>query len=160
VLVTSEGGIKLLDFGIAKLLSDEPAEDDLSATRTEEIAFTPEYAAPEQLAGGTPSTATDVYQLGLLLYVLLTGRHPLPARVNRADRIEALFASDLPCASDLASDSVRAKLRGDLDAILAMALARTSGRALSHRRCARRGPAPLTESRAGERARRWRALYS
>jgi serine/threonine protein kinase len=122
VLVTREGAIKLLDFGIAKLLSDEPAEDAPGATRTEEIAFTPEYAAPEQLAGGTPSTATDVYQLGLLLYVLLTERHPLPANINRADRIEALFGNDLPRASDLASDSVRPKLRGDLDAILAMAL--------------------------------------
>src|SRR6185312_14337061 len=78
VLVTRDGTAKLLDFGIAKLLSTGNTEGDAALTRIGDLLLTPEYAAPEQLLGEVPSTATDVYQLGMLLYTLLTERHPLP----------------------------------------------------------------------------------
>lgn len=122
VLVTRDAQVKLLDFGIAKLLSADSTHNDAARTRLEELALTPEYAAPEQLLGDLPSTATDVYQLGMLLYVLLTGRHPLPSSSSRAERVEAALHHRIPRASEFAAPGMHKALRGDLDAILAKAL--------------------------------------
>ena len=124
VLVTGDGQVKLLDFGIAKLMSAELDALDADHTRLEDAAFTPEYASPEQLLGGTPSTATDVYQLGLLLFVLLSGRNPLHTDGGRAERIRAALERSVPPVSEAAPPPLRRALRGDLDAILAMALRR------------------------------------
>lgn len=124
VLVTSGGQVKLLDFGIAKLMSSDADGDAVDLTRVEELVMTPEYAAPEQLLGEPPSTATDVYQLGMLLYALLTDRHPLPSTNGRAERIRAALANSVRPASELVDGARRKALRGDLDAILAMALRR------------------------------------
>jgi serine/threonine-protein kinase len=77
ILVAADGTIKLLDFGIAKLLAGDTAAAERSAlTEVGGLALTPEYAAPEQALGGAVTTATDVYALGVLLYLLLAGRHP------------------------------------------------------------------------------------
>jgi serine/threonine-protein kinase len=76
VMVDSEGRVRLLDFGIAKLLPDGSDDAVDPQTHIDGVAVTPEYAAPEQLLGGSISTATDVYALGVLLYEMLTGVRP------------------------------------------------------------------------------------
>src|SRR5215472_18593452 len=74
VLVRNDGRVKLLDFGIAKLLEGDGHPGETAPLTVEGArAMTPEYAAPEQSLGGTITTGTDVYALGVLLYVLLTG---------------------------------------------------------------------------------------
>jgi serine/threonine protein kinase len=82
----------------------------------------PEYIAPELLLGGSVSAAGDVYQLGMLLYVLLTGAHPLQLAGGRTDRMMAALAGRIPRASHFAWGIARLELRGDLDAILVRAL--------------------------------------
>src|SRR5262249_35552895 len=77
ILVTREGMVKLLDFGIAKLMEDDAQPEAPTVLTYEGMrALTPEYAAPEQVLGAPITVATDVYSLGVLLYVLLCGQHP------------------------------------------------------------------------------------
>ena len=138
VLVSSEGQVKLLDFGIAKVLAKESG--DVSATLlTLEggVALTPRFAAPEQVSEGSVTTATDIYALGVLLYLLLTGQHPAgPGPHSPAQLIKIIVDEEPPRASDaIASVSVdvaanrastpeklRRQLRGDLDRIIAKSL--------------------------------------
>ena len=141
VLVSSDGSVKLLDFGIAKLLSNEAGA---GKTREMGVALTPEFAAPEQLVGGAITTTTDVYTLGLLLYALLAGRNPRSSvDANSVVALQALAAEDAPRLSDFATDqsqigsdaisaivahrktsltALRRNLRGDLDNIMQKAL--------------------------------------
>jgi serine/threonine-protein kinase len=81
-LVTGDGHVKLLDFGIAKLLD---APETAPVTRTDVRLMTPVYASPEQIRGEPVTTASDIYQLGLLLYLLLTGRGPYPKEAGASN---------------------------------------------------------------------------
>jgi len=118
VLVTPDGHVKLLDFGLAKLLAPDDSVP-ATATRTGHRWMTPEYAAPEQIVNRPVSTLTDVYQLGAMLYHLLVGRPPfVVTEAGSLHRLEAAVLHDDPPRP---SSAVRA-LRGDLDAIVLEAL--------------------------------------
>ena len=144
IMVDQDGAVKLLDFGIAKLLGDATqAEQGAAATeltRQAGRAFTPQYAAPEQVQGGDVTTATDVYALGVLLYVLLSGAHPTPGRTKSGEQASALEqmrelvevaprrVSEQAARSEQAAVSASARLlRGDLDTIVAKALKKAPG---------------------------------
>ncbi|MBI4906940.1 MAG: serine/threonine protein kinase [Acidobacteria bacterium] len=144
VLVGAGGQVKLLDFGIAKLLENEGETGAASAlTREAGAALTPLYAAPEQVTGGPVTTATDVYALGVMLYVLLTGQHPAgPGPHSPADLIKNIVDIEPPRLSEIVSasrteasglvanastrattpDKLRRRLHGDLDTIVAKAV--------------------------------------
>lgn len=96
ILVTEEGAVKLLDFGVAKLLQTDPAGAPSSGlTREVGAALTPEYAAPEQLLGAATTTASDVYAIGLILYELLSGGHP-----RRSGEIQSFMEWQATALSD------------------------------------------------------------
>ncbi len=120
ILVDGDGAVKLLDFGIAKLLAEEGAD----ATRTGMAAFTPEYAAPEQFAGEAITTATDVYALGVLLHELLLGQRPVSddGVITRPSRhlVRQALSADAP---PMSRPALLAAIRGDLDNILLKAMA-------------------------------------
>jgi serine/threonine-protein kinase len=120
IYVTPAGTVKLLDFGVAAMLG--PGTSDL--TREAGAGATPAYAAPEQLLGQAVTTATDVYALGMVLYVLLAGRHPFAADGKTgAALMQEAVERDLPRLSQTASDPrVARRLRGDLDNVVAKAL--------------------------------------
>lgn len=130
ILVTADGQPKLLDFGIAKVMS-RPGEATVDATITQQSALTPNYASPEQILGDTSlTTATDVYSLGVVLYQLLSGVRPyhfeMPTLPALAQAMRELVVK-LPSA--MASDSQTARaLRGDLDNIVLKAMRREPGR--------------------------------
>jgi serine/threonine-protein kinase len=120
VLVTAEGEIKLLDFGLARLL-EQRSDDPTSAPLTTQRWMTPEYAAPEQVRGETATTLTDVYQLGVVLYELLTGTLPFGRREQRSyDLAHAILEHEPDPPSSIGTQG--RSLRGDLDAIVLHAL--------------------------------------
>lgn len=130
ILVDANGDPTLLDFGIAKLLGgrdDGPDSASTTAhadalTRTGQFYATPRYASPEQLRGDPITTATDVYQLGVLLFELLTGEHPIDdSSPTMGSLRDGVLAGRVRAPSSVAGHSV---LRGDLDAIVLKALRR------------------------------------
>ena len=126
ILVTEQGVVKLLDFGIASLLSSDSGNPLTLVTQHGPVGLTPGFAAPEQLRNEPITAATDVYSLGLVLLVLLAGRHPaLEEGKTPAELIRLTLDSDMPRASEIATDPKRRQmLRGDLDNIIAMSLRR------------------------------------
>ncbi|MFO0585751.1 MAG: serine/threonine-protein kinase [Anaeromyxobacter sp.] len=123
VLVTAAGDVRLLDFGIAKLLEDGAPAGSSQTTELAGPAFTPDYAAPEQLAGGPITVATDVHALGVLLHELLAGSRPYTLPRGHAGGLAAAReAARPPAPSEVAPASRRAALRGDLDVIVAKAM--------------------------------------
>jgi serine/threonine-protein kinase len=131
ILVTDDGTVKLLDFGIAKLVSAD-ATSDAPRTLTGVGWMTPEYAAPEQARGEPITTATDVYAVGVLLYELLAGRHPTgEGRLSAAEHLRAIVETEPSRLSTAATgaelratslDRMRRLYTGDLDNIVAKAL--------------------------------------
>jgi serine/threonine-protein kinase len=123
VLVTAEGYVRLLDFGIAKLLDEAPGPDS-TLTETGGRAMTLGYASPEQVSRAPLGVATDVYSLGVMLYELLSGARPYsPARDTVAALEDAILSQDPRPPSDVARDAhTRKALAGDLDTIVLKAL--------------------------------------
>jgi eukaryotic-like serine/threonine-protein kinase len=106
--------VKLLDIGIAKLL--EPELESGTPSATEAGALTPEYAAPEQLTGHAVTTATDVYSLGVLLYLLLSGRHPAGrGLLSPAELISSIVDTEAPRLSDAVTMDMPADAQGDIE---------------------------------------------
>ena len=144
VLVTRDGQVKLLDFGIAKLLEEEGGSGAATQlTREGGAALTPLFAAPEQVTGAGVTTATDVYACGVLLYELLTGQHPAgPGPHSPADLLKAIVETEPPRMSEAVRpvgasaeavlaraysraatpDRLKRVLGGDLDTLVAKAL--------------------------------------
>ncbi|MGA9341231.1 MAG: serine/threonine-protein kinase [Rhodanobacteraceae bacterium] len=130
ILVDGEGRVKLLDFGIAKLIDVAATRHDAQVT----IApFTPDYAAPEQLSGQPVTTATDVYALGVLLFELLTGERPLRMQgLPSTQAVRLLMDRSPPWPSRVSKSKPDAPvparlLAGDLDAIVAKCLRKEAG---------------------------------
>lgn len=125
ILVTSEGDVKLLDFGIAKVLDPNRRE-----TKTVALRLTPEFASPEQIRGEAISTASDVYSIGVLLFHVLTGGKRPYRTTSQAvpDILQSVLTDEALRASAVAPPEKVRKLRGDLDTIIAKAMAKDPAR--------------------------------
>lgn len=139
IFVNSEGTVKVLDFGIAKLLDPKLTEQTLLITRPGQKFWTPQYAAPEQVKGEGITTATDVYALGVLLHKLLTDTYPLDLKDKTVAEAEQMIAEGAPKSPSLSiaeseephklaatrqtkAADLRKKLTGDIDAMVSKAL--------------------------------------
>jgi non-specific serine/threonine protein kinase/serine/threonine-protein kinase len=127
ILMTTDGVPKLLDFGIATLVSVESGTS-AGLTRTGQSSFTPEYASPEQVRGERVTTTADVYSLGVLAYRLLSGRPPYSLQLSQGLSLSPLEAArvicevDPPAPSSVAPSVDAQALRGDLDTVVLKAL--------------------------------------
>ncbi len=120
ILITKQRTVKVLDFGIAKLLGEEIPEAKRIETQTGLRVLSLEYAAPEQITGEYITTATDVYTLGLLLYILITDSYPFDLSDKNQRKIEQVIRNQEP--SKPSTILKNKKVKGDLDAIVLKAL--------------------------------------
>jgi eukaryotic-like serine/threonine-protein kinase len=134
ILVGADGHVKLLDFGIAKLVNDGEGKES-KLTQLSGRALTPDYASPEQIAGASISTASDVYSLGVVLYELLAGTRPYEVKRESRGAIEEAILAAEPikpsqaangeseaCARATTRRKLAKSLRGDLDVIVLKSL--------------------------------------
>ncbi|MEO1370617.1 MAG: serine/threonine-protein kinase, partial [Acidobacteriota bacterium] len=170
ILVDGEGRIKLLDFGIAKVLAGDESPRPGASSEVDVQALTPAYAAPEQIRGAAVTTATDIYLLGIVLYQMLTGLHPFDGE-RRAGALEAaiLRSEPEPPSRALARrpescpDVDPRRLSGDLDHICKKALHRepeqryatVSDLAADVRRALDHRPVLAGPRTAGDAVRKW-----
>ena len=136
ILVTADGQVRLLDFGIAKLLADADAAPETQLTQLAGRALTPEYASPEQIKGEPLTIATDIYSLGVLLCELLAGHRPYRLQLASVAQLEqaivaldpgrpsGLVSAEAALARDTSARTLARTLIGDLDTIVLKALAK------------------------------------
>lgn len=136
ILVTADGNVKLLDFGIAKIIKSDNLYDDIKLTQTGLAVMTPAYASPEQVRGGKITVSVDVYALGILLYKLLTDHLPYEFNAHTPAEIERVICEQDPNKASTIIHRIKTKntfeekdnkrlakkLAGDLDNILLMAI--------------------------------------
>ncbi len=134
ILVAVDGSVKLLDFGIARLTRDVEGLEQLPVTQGAALAFTPEYASPEQARGVPVAASSDIYSLGIIAVELLSGARPYSVQGLLLAEMQAVIVQQAPAVpsslvTDAAAESfgmraprLRRLLRGDLDAILLQAL--------------------------------------
>jgi serine/threonine-protein kinase len=142
ILVNRRGEVKLMDFGIAKVLAPDIAEPGEAQTIVSERRLTPEYAAPEQVLGESVGTSTDVYALGVVLYELLAGVRPLRFRSSALAHVQEVVCNEEPPPPSMAAklDAARSReagaglrarrgqCRGDADAIVMKAMDKSPAR--------------------------------
>jgi len=122
ILINAEGQVRLLDFGIAKLLDDGQTRET-RFTEASGRALTPDYASPEQILGEPLTISTDIYSLGVVLYELLSGSRPYKLqRDSRGALEDAILQAEPPPPSSVADQSSNKFLRGDLDTVVLKAL--------------------------------------
>lgn len=135
ILIASDGSVKLLDFGIAKILHQGADSSEPALTRATDRVMTPEYASPEQVRGEPVTTATDVYALGVLLYELLTGQRPFRIENTSAAEVERIICTKEPARPSTVisphipqAHTIRRQIAGDLDNIVRMAMRKEPAR--------------------------------
>jgi eukaryotic-like serine/threonine-protein kinase len=130
VLVTSDGVAKLLDFGVASVISKSMPVEVAISQRESPLWMTPGYAAPEQIRGEEITPSSDVYALGVMLHMLITGQHPYSAEASTQTKlIRAVLTDDAQPASESIESGISKRwVRGELDAVIAKAIEREPAR--------------------------------